>query len=123
MFSKTEALSFNQPKFSATATWNSNGIIIANQSIVGQSPGAIFVNTNNTIYVANQQNHTIVMWHEESVNQRKIIHGNFTRPYSLFVTSNGDIYIDDGEDNSRVQKWSAETNTFVTVMNVNSSCW
>ncbi|CAF1585959.1 unnamed protein product, partial [Adineta steineri] len=42
---------------------------------------------------------------------------------SLFVTSNGDIYIDDGEDNSRVQKWMAETNTFVTVMNVNSSCW
>ncbi|CAF3771951.1 unnamed protein product [Adineta steineri] len=122
MFSKTEGLSFTQPKFSAAATWNSNGLTIANRSIVGQSPGAIFVNTNNTIYVANQQNHTIVMWQEESVNPTKIIHGNFTRPYSLFVTSNGDIYIDDGEDNSRVQKWIAETNNFVTVMNVNSSC-
>ncbi|CAF1480449.1 unnamed protein product [Adineta steineri] len=62
------------------------------------------------------------MWQEESVNPTKIIHGNFTKPYSLFVTSDGDIYIDDAEKNGRVQKWSAATNIFVTVMNVSSSC-
>ncbi|CAF4170401.1 unnamed protein product, partial [Adineta steineri] len=116
-------LSFNQPKFSSTATWSSNGITIANQPIVGLYPFAIFVNTNNTIYVANRENNTIVIWQEESVNPTEIIHGNFTRPCSLFVTSNGDIYIDDGEKNGRVQKWIAETNNFVTVMNVNSSCY
>ncbi|CAF4149516.1 unnamed protein product, partial [Adineta steineri] len=116
-------VSFNQPKFCPTAAWNSNGIILADQSIVGQDPLAIFVNTNNTIYVANRENNTIVMWQEESSNPTKIIHGSFTRPSSLFVTSNGDIYIDDGEKNGRVQKWIAETNNFVTVMNVNSSCY
>ncbi|CAF1309266.1 unnamed protein product [Adineta steineri] len=62
------------------------------------------------------------MWHEESVNPTKIISGNFIEPWSLFVTSNGDIYIDDGTKNGRVQKWSAETNTFVTVMNVHLPC-
>ncbi|CAF1064126.1 unnamed protein product [Adineta steineri] len=62
------------------------------------------------------------MWDEESDNPTEIIYGNFTKPNSLFVTSNGDIYIDDGEKNGEVQRWSAETNTFVTVMNVNSSC-
>ncbi|CAF1435106.1 unnamed protein product [Adineta steineri] len=62
------------------------------------------------------------MWDEESVNPKNIISGNFTEPNSLFVTSNGDIYIDDGEKNGRVQKWIAKTNTLVTVMNVNSSC-
>jgi len=36
---------------------------------------------------------------------------------------NGDIYIDDGEENGRVEKWIAETNTTVTVMNVFSSCY
>ncbi|CAF1078635.1 unnamed protein product [Adineta steineri] len=117
------ALSFNQPKFCPTATWNANGITIANQSIVGQYPHAIFVDTNNTVYIANRQNNTIVIWQEESVNSTNIIHGNLTEPASLFVTSNDDIYIDDGYKNGRVQKWSAETNTFVTVMNVNSSCW
>ncbi|CAF1027611.1 unnamed protein product [Adineta steineri] len=62
------------------------------------------------------------MWQEESINPTAIIHGNFTEPTSLFVTSNGDIYIDDGEKNGRVQKWMADTNIFVTVMNVSSRC-
>jgi sugar lactone lactonase YvrE len=62
------------------------------------------------------------VWHENSNNPTNIISGNFTNPRSLFVTSNGDIYIDDGFLNGRVQKWIAKSNTFVTVMNVNSSC-
>ncbi|CAF1127817.1 unnamed protein product [Adineta steineri] len=117
------ALSFNRPKFCSIPNWNSNGITIANQSIVGRSLFATFVNTNNTIYVVNQQKNTVVVWHEESVNPTKIIHDNFIEPNSLFVTLNGDIYIDDGSENRRVQKWIAETSTFVTVMNVESSCW
>ncbi|CAF1439445.1 unnamed protein product [Adineta steineri] len=63
------------------------------------------------------------MWEEESVNPTKVITGNFTDSESLSVTSNGDIYIDDGFKNGRVQKWIAQTNTFVTIMNVNSSCY
>ncbi|CAF3935180.1 unnamed protein product [Adineta steineri] len=117
------ALSFNQPKFCPTAMWDSNGITFANQSIVGEWPSAIFMSINNTIYVHNKENNTIVMWQEESVNPTKIIHGNFTEPISLFVTPNGDIYIDDGEKNGQAQKWIAETNIFVTVMHVNSSCF
>ncbi|CAF4200353.1 unnamed protein product, partial [Adineta steineri] len=114
--------SFHQPRFCPTAIWNSNGITFADQSIVGEDPRAIFVSTNNTIYVANRENNTILIWHEESVNPTNIISGNFTDPFSLFVTSNGDIFIDDGNKNGRVQKWSAETNTFVTVMSVRSRC-
>ncbi|CAF1364624.1 unnamed protein product [Adineta steineri] len=117
------ALSFNQPKFCPTATWNSNGITFANQSIVGNYPTALFVSTNNTIYSTNQVNNTIVIWQEESANPTKILFGNFTKLSSVFVTSNGDIYIDDSRENGRVQKWIAETSTFVTVMNVQPLCW
>ena len=39
------------------------------------------------------------------------------------MTSTGDIYIDDGYENGRVQKWDVKTNTFVIVMHVNSSCY
>ncbi|CAF0987997.1 unnamed protein product [Adineta steineri] len=116
------ALSFNQPRFSPTPIWNSNGITFANRSIVGSNPYAIFVNTNNTIYVANRENSTIIIWHKQSVNPTKIIHGNFTDPFSLFVTPNGDIYIDDGDQNGRVQRWRAETDAFAMVMNVSSRC-
>ena len=96
---------------------------MANQSIVGSSPRSVFVNTNNTIYVVNREENTILVWHEDSINTTKVIPGNLINPWSLFVTSNGDIYIDDGEKNGRVQKWKAQTKTFDTVMNVNSSCW
>ncbi len=117
------ALSFNQPKFCPTASWNPNAITFANQSIVGSDPFSVFVDTNNTIYVANRENSTILVWHEDSINPTKIISGNFTSPFSLFVTSNGEIFINDGvEKNGRVQKWIEKTNTFVTVMNGNSAC-
>ncbi len=62
------------------------------------------------------------MWNEHSINPTKIISWNFTSPLSLFVTSNGDIYIGNKEWNDRVQKWIAKTNTFITVMKGNSRC-
>jgi hypothetical protein len=123
LFVSLLALSFNQPKFSPTATWNSNAITFANQSIVGQDPRAIFVNTINTIYVAHRQKNQILVWDEGSINPTKIISGNFSGSLSLFVTSNGDIYIDDGTEHNQVQKWISSTNTSVPVMNANSSCW
>ncbi|CAF4050578.1 unnamed protein product, partial [Adineta steineri] len=123
LMNDTFALSFNQPKFCPTATWNPTGITFDNQWIVGQYLRAIFVNTNNTIYVIGKENNTIVMWQEESVNTTKIISGNFTESQSLFVTLSGDIYIDDGINNRGVQRWSVEINMFVVVMNVNSTCY
>ncbi len=62
------------------------------------------------------------MSNEGSESPTKIVSGNFKNPYSLFVASNGDIYIDDGYKNRRVQKWKSTSETFATVMNVNSSC-
>ena len=63
------------------------------------------------------------MWHEDSVNSTQTTSANFKNLRSLFVTSNGDIYIDDGSNNDRVQKWTAETQAFVTVMYVITSCF
>ncbi len=116
------AFSFNQPKFSPTASWNYNAIIFANQSIVGSQPYSVFVNTNNTIFVANRENSTILVWHENTNNPNKII-GNFTNPRSLFVTSNGHIFIDDGFKNRQVQRWTPNTKTFDIVMQGNSACF
>ena len=116
------ALSFNQPNFSSTPQWNSNAITFANQSIVGPEPLSIFINTNNTIYIPHGNKDEILVWHEGNTNPTKIISGNFSSPYSLFVTSNGDIYINDGFLNGRVQKWISQNNSWITVMNVNSAC-
>jgi hypothetical protein len=53
----------------------------------------------------------------------KIISGNFRQSYSIFVTHNGDTYIDNGYQHNRVDKWISNTNTFVHIMSVDSSCY
>ena len=116
------ALSFHQPKFCPTASWNHNGITFANQPSFGIFPDSLFINTNNTIYAASSLISTIFIWAQDSVNPINTISEDFRFPQSLFVTSNGDIYIGSAYVNPTVRKWIAENETFVTVMNVNSSC-
>ena len=62
------------------------------------------------------------MQHEDEINPTKINLDNFTEPISLFVTSNGDIYIDDGKTNGQVRKWVAQKRTFDIAMYVKSFC-
>jgi hypothetical protein len=39
------------------------------------------------------------------------------------VTTNGDIYVDNGLHNGRVDKWTMDANTSIPAMSVNSSCY
>ncbi len=89
---------------------------------MGQFPLGIFVNTNNTVYVADRQNSRIQIWANDSVNSTNTISGNLSDPYSIFVTITGDIYVDNGRRNGRVDKWISNTNTSIPVMYVNSAC-
>ncbi|CAF0778639.1 unnamed protein product [Adineta ricciae] len=116
------ALSFNQPNLSSTVTWNRNGITFANESVIGKTPEAIFINTNNTIYTIHMHEKKILIWNENNLNLTSIDLDNLSVPTYLFVTSNADIYISDSWGDKTVQRWKSETNTFETVMNVNSAC-
>ena len=55
-----------------------------------------------------KETNIILVWQEGSINPTMVISGNFTNPTSIFVTSNGDIYIDDVYVNSRVQKMDSK---------------
>jgi hypothetical protein len=85
--------SYNQPKFCPSASWNPNATTFANISILGSNPASIFVNTNNTVYVASQANTQIQVWLEESINVTRTIFGSWPWQYGLFVTAVGDIYV------------------------------
>jgi hypothetical protein len=68
----------------------------------------------------------ILIWYNDSVNPSSTITDD-ARPqyqYSIFVTINGDIYVDNG-DNGQVDKWTSNTSTIAPVMyvGVNSSCY
>ena len=118
-------LSYNQPRFCLNTIWNSNAKTIINESFLGRVSYSIFVNSNNSIYVhvPNALTGEIRIWQNENhFNPTKTISGSLSAPYSMFVTTNGDIYVDNGGI-KRVKKWIAANETWISVMNVPSQCY
>ncbi|CAF4038351.1 unnamed protein product, partial [Adineta steineri] len=116
-------ISYNRPKFNAFPSWNPNAIIFANNSTVGVLPVGIFIDTNNTIYVVDRGSNEIQIWFNNSIGPTQTIYGTFSAPLSIFVTTNGDIYIDNGQSNGQVDKWTLNAITSVPAMYVSSSCY
>ncbi|CAF1049913.1 unnamed protein product [Adineta steineri] len=116
-------ISYNIPKFTAYTTWSSNGITLADSTLVGTYPYSIFVDNNNTVYVSEYSLNRVQVWREGSSKPTRNISGNLNTPCSIFVTSNGDIYVDNGYANSRVDKWALNTTNSTVVMNVKSTCY
>jgi hypothetical protein len=116
-------LSYNQPKFSATASWSSNAITLTEESIIEAQPYSIFINTENTMYMCSWFKRQILVWPEGSVKVTRSIPGGTSSPYSLFVTTDDDVYFEDGDTNRRVLKWSMNTNSSTPVMYVGESCY
>ncbi|CAF1246977.1 unnamed protein product [Adineta steineri] len=121
--SSSTSLSYNLPKFSAYATWSSNGVTLFNATTVGTSPYGLFVNTNNTLYVCEYSKNMIQVWLENSTIPIRNISGGLSSPYAMFVTVNGDVYVDNGNSNSQVDKWAVNTTTGVSVMIVKAACY
>jgi len=115
-------LSYNQPRFCLNTIWNSNATTFANQSLVGRYPYGIFVNTNNSIYIPSRYTGQIHIWQNENhLNPTKTISVNLSMPTAIFVTINGDIYVDD-VNSHRIVKWIAENETWTSVMNDTPQC-
>ncbi|CAF1362531.1 unnamed protein product [Adineta ricciae] len=117
----TSELSYNQPMFCSNASWDPNAITFSyNVSI--PSTG-MFIDTNNTIYIADGINGgRVQIWLTGSTNPTKILSGNLSSTNALFVSITGDIYIDNGLHNGRVDKWKINTNISVPTMYVDSQC-
>ena len=111
----TVEVSFNQPRFRPNATWNSNATNFANESL-------IFINSNNSIYIPNQKTNEILIWNNDKLSKK--IPSSLSNPSSIFVTINGDIYVDSGVNHGRIDKWIRENETWTSVMmNVTSTCY
>jgi hypothetical protein len=72
--------------------------------------------------VTDEQNGRIQIWMNDTINPTRTIIDSSVRPFSIFVTTNGDIYVDNGDSNGRVVKWTLNSNTSVPVMYVKSYC-
>ena len=116
-------LSFNQPKFCPPATWNPNGVTVANVTMVGLDPHDMFVDINNTIYVANRGDNNVQIWSGENMTHLRSISAGVNSLQSIFVARNGDIYVDNSALNHRIDRWTFNATTSIVVMYVNGICY
>ena len=86
-------LSYNSPKLCASASWNSNGITFANSNTISIYPIGIYIDANNTIYVASQYGGRVHIWLNGSIYSIKTISHTVSYTWIPFVTFNGDIFV------------------------------
>lgn len=113
---------YNQLQFCPDATWNPNGTTFVNYEDIDKDAWSIFVDLNNTIYVADKTAESIKIWQEGNSTIMKIIDMNGTSPHSLFVTVNGDIHVDVSNE-KRIDVWTVDALNETTVMETVSSCF
>ena len=82
----------------------------------------IFINSNNTIYISNIGSNDTQVWREGNANATRIIAGNVSKPFSIFVTINDDIYVSNGP-NSRVDRWLSNAPDSFPATRVYGDCY
>ena len=78
----------------------------------------MYIDKNNTIYAASRETGQILIWSNDRINPTTVLHANLYSPLSIFVTSNGDIYV--GDQNS--VKQVSYSNSSTLIMQVSSHC-
>jgi hypothetical protein len=116
-------LSYNQPKFCSSASWNPNAITFADNNTVGINPYGLFVNIDNTVYVADRSLNSILVWLQGNTNPTSTLSGGLANPFGIFASITGDIYIDNSYSNGQVDKWSPNGTGNIVTMYVNGRCY
>jgi hypothetical protein len=98
-----------------------NGTTLANNSTVGTTPYALFVDINNAFYVAETSLNRVQVWALGSFSPTRTISGGLNAPHTVSVTTNGDVYVDNG-NNYQVLKWTLNATSGVSVMGVCGRC-
>ena len=96
--------------------------MFADRNITGADPSGIFLTIHNRIYLAGKGADRMQIWSNNNHIPTQTIFGNLSYPQSIFVTFVGDIFVDNGFNYSRVDKFAHDTNTSIPVMYVNSTC-
>lgn len=124
-FSELETnISYNLPQLHRCSQWNFNGKTLLDNGTIGQGLEAVFVNTDDVLYVSARSHDHIILWQFEENKQLRNVTVNSTLSASIFVTYNGDIFFDSIKENeSAIYQWKAKNSTKNQILNVNGSCY
>ena len=115
-------IAYNRPKLSPCATWNPNAITLAGSSTMVQTSSGLFVDTNNNVYATAYGLHSILVWPEGSATPTRSVFTDLNSTHSIFATTNGDIYAENGYFHNRVEKWTTNSSNSTTAMYVMGRC-
>lgn len=115
-------MSYNRPKLDPFASWSANAITFASSSTIGTGALAIFVDTNNTVYLSEPSYGRIHVWKNGNSTPTSAFWGNFSMSLSIVVATTGDVYFDNTNPGGQVEKWITGTNISVPAMYSSQSC-
>ena len=113
-------LSYNQPKLSPCAEWESVGITYTDDDQSGYFM-SIFIDKNNTLYISDLLHHRILEWHADDIEPSRIIAANMYAPQSVFVTTTGDVYANNDRSHS-VNKWTIDNGRGANILSPCDNC-
>ncbi|CAF1637334.1 unnamed protein product [Adineta ricciae] len=96
---------FSLPVIPPNSTWSVCGITFANQISIGSRPRGIFIDHRDTVYIADHTHRRVLAWSEKNNNHHQISTRELFDRTALFVTVNGDIYVENGDQEGRIEKW------------------
>lgn len=118
-----ESSSVYRPTLCPWVAWQTNALTLISNSTLGSLPQGFFVEPNETIYVVDSANDRVLIYTQNPLALTQNITGGLRAPAGIFVTMNGDIFIDNGYAHGRVEKYSLSNTTVgVPVMRINDSC-
>ena len=89
---------------------------------IGQSPRDVFVDTNDTVYVAAHGLNQVLVWVDGSSGITPSLSYSISMPLSLFVTSDASIYASHGSER-RANIWSLHDGNSTPAMHVGGRCF
>jgi sugar lactone lactonase YvrE len=125
------------PNISFDARWIQNGITVAGGNGNGNAlnqlyyPWGIYVDNDQTIYVADQLNHRIVEWKNGVTTGQVVAGGNgegdrndqLNQPINVIVDKQNDCLLISDYKNQRIVRWPRRNGTSGETIISNVNCW
>jgi hypothetical protein len=83
----------------------------------------MFIDYNNTVFVAAHDKDELLIWSEGSTTPTQTISVPLSADASLFVAVNGDVYFEKDEGQGKIYKWSKNLISNVPVKEFNTRCY
>ena len=84
---------------------------------------ALFIDTNNSIHWSTASKNQILIFNEGHSVPKRILSSNLIKPRGLFVTIDGNIYVENGYNKSQVEVWTPNATSGSAMFYINASCY